>query len=77
VGQPPIGGQMIEEVRRWQELGPILEQIRNRETRQADTQNSIVSMRQAFRFALRDLPSRQSSGLMEWQRYMRLWRQRG
>lgn len=69
--------QMIEERRRWQRLSPILQQIRDRETRQADTQAAILMMRQALRIALRDLPPRQSSGLVEWQRYMQLWRQRG
>jgi hypothetical protein len=58
-------------------LGPILEELRDRETRQADTVESILMMRQAFQIALRDLPPRPSTGLVEWQRYMRLWRQRG
>ena len=69
--------QMMEHVRRWQQLGPILEEIRDRETRQANTPESILMMEQAFRIALRDLPTRQSSGLVEWQRSMRLWRRRG
>lgn len=69
--------QVRQMVRRWQQLGPLLQQIRDRETRQADTQASIRMMDQAFRIALRDLPPRASSGLVEWQGYMRLWRQRG
>ena len=68
---------MTEHVRRWQQLGPILEEIRDRETRQANTQESIMMMNQAFQIALRDLPARQSSGLVEWQRSMGLWRRRG
>lgn len=74
---PPARQQLMEYVRRWEKLGPIPEEIRDRETRQADTAASIQMFTQAFRIALRDLPPRPSSGLVEWQRYMRLWRQRG
>jgi hypothetical protein len=63
--------------RRWKELGPILEAIRDREIREADTASSIRMMQQAFRIAIRDLPPRESSGLVEWQRYMMRWRRRG
>jgi len=75
--QPPARDPLKEHVRRWEALGPILQEIRDRETRQADTASSIQMMEQAFRIALRDLPPRESSGLVEWQRYMALWRQRG
>jgi hypothetical protein len=68
---------MREYVRRWQRLSPLLEAIRDQETRQADTAGCIRMMEQAFRIALRDLPVRSSSGLLEWQRWMRVWRQRG
>ena len=64
-------------VRRWKDLGPLLEQIRDAEIRAADTPSAIQMMDQAFRIALRDLPPRDSSGLVEWQRAMALWRQRG
>jgi hypothetical protein len=64
-------------VRRWKTLGPILESIRDGEIRQADTASAIRSLDQAYRIALRDLPPRASSGLVEWQRYMALWRDRG
>jgi len=56
---------MEQYARRWKELGPILKQIRDREIRQADTPSFIQVMNQAFRIALRDLPPRQSSGLVE------------
>jgi len=61
-------------VRRWNELRPLLDEIRDKETRQTDTATSIQMMHQAFRLALRDLPPRESSGLVEWQRYMERWR---
>jgi len=64
-------------VRRWNELQPLLEEIRDGETRQAETASSIRMMEQAFRIALRDLPPRESSGLVEWQCYMACWRRRG
>jgi hypothetical protein len=31
---------------------------------------------QAFRIASRDLPPRESSGFVEWQRWMKIWRRR-
>jgi hypothetical protein len=75
--QRPARAQWKAYARRWKELGPILEKIRDREIRQADTPSAIRSLEQAFRIALRDLPPRPSSGLVEWQRWMALWRQRG
>lgn len=77
MGQPPGRDQLRAYVLRWKKLGPILESIRDCEIREADTAASIRSMDQAFRIALRDLPPRASSGLVEWQRAMALWRQRG
>ena len=68
---------MAEYFRRWERLRPILESIRDREVREVDTQAAILSVRQAFQIALRDLPPRESSGLVEWQRYMKLWRENG
>ena len=69
--------QMEEYVRHWKQAGPMLEEIRDREIRDADTPLAIRGFEQAFRIALRDLPPRPSSGLVEWQRAMALWRQRG
>ena len=75
--QPPTRAQMQAYVRRWKELGPILEWMRDEDIRRANTQDSIRMFHQAFRIALRDLPPRESSGLVEWQRYMQIWRERG
>jgi hypothetical protein len=69
--------QLREYVLRWKELGPILEEIRDHETRMADTAASIFSMDQAFRIALRDLPPRETSGLAEWHERTAAWRHRG
>jgi hypothetical protein len=58
-------------------LGPLLEQIRDQDIRQADTASAIQSFNHAFRTALRDLPPRPTTGLVEWQRWMAVWRQGG
>jgi len=74
---PPERDRLKAYVLRWKKLGPVLDAIRDREILEADTAASIRSMDQAFRIALRDLPPRDSSGLVEWQRAMARWRQRG
>jgi len=77
MGPPSLRELQEAYVRRWKKLGPILDSIRDNEIRQADTAASIQALDQAYRIALRDLPPRTSSGLVEWQRYMALWRKRG
>lgn len=77
MGQSPERELQQAYVRRWKTLGPMLQEIRDREIRHADTAAAIRSLDQAYRIALRDLPPRTTSGLVEWQRYMALWRQRG
>jgi hypothetical protein len=77
MGQLPDRERLQAYLLRWKKLGPILEEIRDRETRQADTAASIRAMDQAFRMALRDLPPRDTSGLVEWHRRTAGWRQRG
>jgi len=77
MGNGPSREQMVEYVRRWRKLGPLLEEIRDEEVRRANTQEAILMMDQAFKIALRDLPPRETSGLVEWQRWMEVWRQRG
>lgn len=69
--------QCREYVRLWKGNGALLEAIRDREIREADTAGSIRMLEQAFRIALRDLPPRESSGLVEWQEWMSRWRSRG
>ena len=74
---PPTREEMIADARRWEKLGPILETLRDEDIRRADTQASILMLDQAFQIALRGQPPRESSGLVEWQRWMKIWRQRG
>lgn len=64
-------------LRRWETLGPLLEKLRAEEIRKADTVTAIQMFDTAFKIALRDLPPRQTSGLVEWQRVMKKWRERG
>jgi len=69
--------RLREYVRLWVANGPLLEELRDQEIRQADTAASIQMFEQAFRMALRDLPPRDSSGLTEWQDFMCRWRRHG
>ena len=73
----PSRTQLQAYVRRWAELSPILDAMRDDEIRRADTATSIRAFEQAFRIALRDLPPRDNSGLVEWHRLTKLWRERG
>ena len=77
MNRPPTREECRAYACRWKELGPLLEQIRDQDIRQADTASAIQSFNHAFRTALRDLPPRPTTGLVEWQRWMAVWRQRG
>jgi hypothetical protein len=69
--------QLAEYVRRWKETGPLLDALRDEDIRSADTAASIRMFDVAYRLAVRDLPLRESSGLVQWQDAMRRWRERG
>jgi hypothetical protein len=69
--------QLRHYVRMWAANGPLLEELRDQEIRQADTAVSIQMFELAFRMALRELPPRDSSGLVEWQDFMCRWRRHG
>lgn len=56
-------------VRAWQQAGPELERIRQRELRDQDNRETIQLLARAFNFATRSQPPRESSGLIEMQRY--------
>jgi hypothetical protein len=58
-------------VRVWKEAEPELEQIRRRETREADTWKAIQALDGAFKQALRTMAPRQTSGLVEMQRRLK------
>ncbi len=56
-------------VENWKELGPKLEAIRRREIQEADNVKVLALLESAFNHALRTLPARPSSGMVE----MRKW----
>jgi hypothetical protein len=54
-------------VETWKAAGPELEAIRRREVREADNLQVLAMLEGAFNHALRTLPPRPSSGLVEMQ----------
>lgn len=60
----------------WRENGPILQALRDKEIRAANTVEAIESFTTAFQKALRELPCRPDSGLVKWQDLMRKMRER-
>jgi len=60
-----------EAIRRWVETrkraGPELEAIRRKEIEKINVLESLAALDDAFNYALRELPPRQSSGLVEMQ----------
>jgi len=57
-------------VRTWRQAGPELEKIRLREVRDEDNLLSLRMLARAFNQATGTEPPRQSSGLIEMQRYL-------
>ena len=51
----------------WKEAGPRLEADRSEQIRRADTLQSLAVLERAFNYAVRELPPRPSSGLVEMQ----------
>jgi hypothetical protein len=63
--------EMIQRwVRTWSEAGPKLEIIRQQEVREADNLKGLAILEGAFNHALRTLPPRPSSGLVEMRKYL-------
>jgi hypothetical protein len=54
-------------VKHWQEAGPLLEEIRRQEIREADNLQVLALLEPAFNHAVRSLPPRESSGMVEMQ----------
>jgi hypothetical protein len=54
-------------VKSWKEAGPVLDAIRRQEIRQADNLKVLALLDCAFNQAVRELPLRPSSGLVEMQ----------
>jgi hypothetical protein len=60
--------EMIERwVKHWQDAGPELEAIRRREIAEADNMQVLALLEPAFNHAVRTLPPRESSGMVEMQ----------
>lgn len=64
--------ELIERwVETWKRAGPELEAIHRREIREADNLEVLALLEGAFNHALRTLPPRPSSGLVEMQAWFR------
>jgi hypothetical protein len=60
---------LVRSVQAWREVGPKLEAIRRHEIREADNLQVLAVLESAFNHALRTMPLRQSSGLVEMQKW--------
>jgi hypothetical protein len=61
--------EMRRWVETWKEAGPELDRVRRREIQEADTLLILASLVSAFNHAIRSLPLREGSGLVEMQKY--------
>ena len=52
-------------VETWKQAGPELEAIRRREVKELDTLETLACLEDAFNYAVRNVPPRPSSGLVE------------
>lgn len=55
--------------RRGRKAGPLLDEIRREEVREADNVKVVGLLEYAFKDAVRRLPQRESSGLIEMQKW--------
>ncbi len=63
-------------VETWKTAAPELERIRLAEVKRADTSEAILALTGSLEAALRDLPPRPTSGLVEQQAWFRKLRKR-
>ena len=56
-------------VETWKVAGPMLEAVRKQEVRDMDTREALTALESAFNYSARNLPPRESSGLVEMQKY--------
>ena len=56
-------------VETWREARPLLDAIRHKEIREADNLKVLAILEGAFNHALRTLPPRPSSGMVEMQKW--------
>jgi hypothetical protein len=59
-------------IRNWQELGPILERLKQESLRHVNTAAAIQELDIAYKSARRHIPQRLTSGLVEQQRWFKL-----
>jgi hypothetical protein len=57
-------------VETWRAAGPELEAIRRREIREANNLQVLASLEAAFNHAVRTMPPRESSGMVEMQKWL-------
>ena len=57
-------------VEAWKEADPVLEAIRHREIREADNLQVLAILESAFNHAVRTMPPRPSSGMVEMQAWL-------
>ena len=55
-------------VQHWKEAGPELDAIRREEIRSADKSEVLAQLESAFNHAVRTMPMRETSGMVEMQR---------
>jgi hypothetical protein len=67
-----LSGSRREFVEGWKRIGPLLEEQRERDIRKATTTMFNDALGGAVDAAVRDLPPRESSGLVEFQRWMQI-----
>jgi hypothetical protein len=60
---------MIRWVETWKQAGPALEAIRRKEIEKIDPLESLAGLEDAFNYSLHALPPKESSGLVEMQRW--------
>lgn len=61
--------RLVAWVNAWKQAGPALERQRDSEVRGTDTRQSLESLAACFERAVRDVPARADSGLVEQQRW--------
>jgi hypothetical protein len=73
--EPLTPEQAKQVMRQWKAAAPLLEEQRERDIRAAETVESLEVLSSLFNLALRDLPPRVDSGLIEMQRLFARLRQ--
>lgn len=67
MGEREIRQRWVES---WIEAGPELKAVRDREIREADNLKVLAMLECAFNHAVREMPPRPSSGLVEMQKWL-------